>query len=232
MKIGIISDIHNNKLALKAALEEFKKRNCEMIICAGDIIGIGPDPVETVEMLMEISDFVAVKGNHESYINNLDKNLMGHSEYEYHLWEHEKLSEKARSFLSTLEESRIIELGDKRLLITHYPDLAALENDFILDFKGHELDKCFINCTADVVIFGHTHKSTHLVTDSRHYINPGSLGCHNHNKLAASAGVLTVEDTISYEQIEIDYEISMVTEKIKQLQYPAYVEILNYFFNI
>lgn len=46
MKIGILTDIHNNAVALKAMLEELKRRGCEKYICCGDIIGIGPYPEE------------------------------------------------------------------------------------------------------------------------------------------------------------------------------------------
>lgn len=232
MKIGIISDIHNNSIALIAALSEFKRLNCQMIICAGDIIGIGPDPLETVELLMGISNLISVKGNHENYIDNLDRNLMGQSEFEYHLWEHKKLTEQSQAFLTRLEESKVVEVEGKTILIKHYPELSTLNKDFVLDFEGEELDKCFSEYNADIVIFGHTHKSTYIVTESCHYINPGSLGCHDHNRTTASVGVLTLDDGIFYEQIEIKYEISLVTQKIQQLQYPAYLEILRIFFNI
>lgn len=41
MKIGIITDIHNNVVALEAILDVFKKNGCSEILCCGDIIGIG-----------------------------------------------------------------------------------------------------------------------------------------------------------------------------------------------
>lgn len=231
MKIGIISDIHNNSLALMAALDEFKRLKCDMLVCAGDIIGIGPEPVDTVEILMKADNFIAVKGNHEDYIDNMDAGSMSQSEFEYHLWEHKKLSKDAKSFLSKLEYSKVIEVEGRRILITHYPNLTELDKAFILDFEGADLNKCFSNDNIDIVIFGHTHKSLHVLADNCHYINPGSLGCHNHNSTTASAGILTIEDEISYEQLEIDYDISLVTEKISSLQYPAYLEILRIFYN-
>lgn len=46
-RIGIITDIHNNAVALKAILKELEKRKCDEIICCGDIIGIGAYPEET-----------------------------------------------------------------------------------------------------------------------------------------------------------------------------------------
>ena len=68
MKIGIISDLHGNVVALKKVMQEFKKRNIEKIICCGDIIGIGLWPEETIQEIMKYKDnLIAVRGNHEQY---------------------------------------------------------------------------------------------------------------------------------------------------------------------
>ena len=50
MKIGIITDIHSNINALNAVLEKFDKMKVDKIICCGDIIGIGSNPEETVQI--------------------------------------------------------------------------------------------------------------------------------------------------------------------------------------
>ena len=39
--------------------------NCDRIICCGDIIGIGPNPEETVREMIRIPGLIAVRGNHE-----------------------------------------------------------------------------------------------------------------------------------------------------------------------
>ena len=71
MKLGIITDIHNNLTALKVVVEKLRQLQCNKIICCGDIIGIGPYPEETVQYIMKIPDLIAVRGNHEKYL--LDK---------------------------------------------------------------------------------------------------------------------------------------------------------------
>lgn len=63
MRIGIITDIHNNLIALECVLNEIE-RTCDRIICCGDIIGIGPFPDETVQRMMKIKNLIAVSGNH------------------------------------------------------------------------------------------------------------------------------------------------------------------------
>ena len=44
MKLGVITDIHNNPVALKVIVEKLQELQCDKIICCGDIIGIGPYP--------------------------------------------------------------------------------------------------------------------------------------------------------------------------------------------
>ena len=69
MKIGLITDLHGNTQALEAVLNEFNKIKVEKILCLGDIIGIGPNPEETVQMLIKIKEkLISVRGNHEQYL--------------------------------------------------------------------------------------------------------------------------------------------------------------------
>ena len=68
MQLGVVTDIHNNLTALKVVVEKLQQIGCDKIICCGDIIGIGPYPEETVQYLMQISNLIAVRGNHEKYL--------------------------------------------------------------------------------------------------------------------------------------------------------------------
>lgn len=61
MKLGVITDIHNNITALKVIAEKLQQSGCDKIVCCGDIIGIGPYPEETVQYLMQIPNLIAVR---------------------------------------------------------------------------------------------------------------------------------------------------------------------------
>lgn len=50
MKLGIISDIHSNLRALEVVLQEFKKENIDKLIFLGDIVGIGFNPDDTINL--------------------------------------------------------------------------------------------------------------------------------------------------------------------------------------
>ena len=68
MKIGIITDVHNNVIALNSMLAVFEEEGCDEIICCGDIIGIGPFPEETVQRIKSLPNIRCVLRNHEKYL--------------------------------------------------------------------------------------------------------------------------------------------------------------------
>lgn len=64
MKRAIISDIHGNLEALTATLDYIRGLRVDQIICLGDIIGYGPDPVACLDKVME-SCSLTILGNHD-----------------------------------------------------------------------------------------------------------------------------------------------------------------------
>ncbi|MEX1230052.1 MAG: metallophosphoesterase family protein [Planctomycetaceae bacterium] len=63
MKRAIISDIHGNLEALDAVLEDITKRDIEDVVCLGDIVGYGPNPLECIDRVMQFR--ACVMGNHD-----------------------------------------------------------------------------------------------------------------------------------------------------------------------
>jgi len=126
-RIGIITDIHNNAAALKLILRELEKRNCDEIICCGDIIGIGAYPEETVRIMRKLKNLSAcVKGNHETFLFGRmpatfpNDEHMEYEEKKYHLWEHERLEKDSVKFLSMLPYSQTIEREGRKIYVAHY----------------------------------------------------------------------------------------------------------------
>jgi diadenosine tetraphosphatase ApaH/serine/threonine PP2A family protein phosphatase len=62
--IAIISDIHGNIEALTAVMEEIDDRQIKRIICLGDVIGYGPNPLECIDIVIERCEF-SLMGNHD-----------------------------------------------------------------------------------------------------------------------------------------------------------------------
>jgi diadenosine tetraphosphatase ApaH/serine/threonine PP2A family protein phosphatase len=62
--IAILSDIHSNLEALQTVLGEIDRRGIDEIICLGDVIGYGPNPIECLDLVMQRAT-VTLMGNHD-----------------------------------------------------------------------------------------------------------------------------------------------------------------------
>ena len=67
MKYAIISDIHANPAALERVLADAKQFGAEKVVCAGDVVGYGPDPVGAIRILRK-RGIPTVKGNHDAAV--------------------------------------------------------------------------------------------------------------------------------------------------------------------
>ena len=61
---AIVSDIHGNLEALTAVLAEIDRRAIQHIVCLGDIVGYGPNPMECLDLIATRAR-AAIMGNHD-----------------------------------------------------------------------------------------------------------------------------------------------------------------------
>jgi len=64
VKRALISDIHGNYEALLAVVADIKEQGISTVICLGDIVGYGPNPVECLDYVMDKCEFT-ILGNHD-----------------------------------------------------------------------------------------------------------------------------------------------------------------------
>src|SRR5690349_6740396 len=64
MSIAIISDVHGNLEALTAVLAEIDRREITDIVCLGDVVGYGPNPMECLDLVLSRAK-VSLMGNHD-----------------------------------------------------------------------------------------------------------------------------------------------------------------------
>lgn len=61
---AIISDIHGNLEALSAVMADIDRRNIQHILCLGDVVGYGPNPIECLD-LVQTRCRACLMGNHD-----------------------------------------------------------------------------------------------------------------------------------------------------------------------
>ncbi len=241
MKIGIITDIHNNVVALNAVLEEFERQNCQKVICAGDIIGIGPYPEETVQRMMTIPQLLAVRGNHENYLlegmpsQYPNDEGMDEEEMEYHRWEHQCLSPSSVAFLRKLPYRADFDVQGKKISVMHY---CMNEKKRYVHYTPNpteaDLLVMFPEMDQDLVIYGHDHSPSLCHRENQWLINCGSLGCPGHDKNLARAAILEIAENspVSVGRIAVSYDATKVIADINRLNYPASGVIKKIFFGV
>jgi predicted phosphodiesterase len=69
MRFAVISDIRGNIVALRSAISAIEADDARLdaIVCAGDLVGLGPDPNEVIDLLQE-RNIEAVLGNYDDAV--------------------------------------------------------------------------------------------------------------------------------------------------------------------
>lgn len=145
--LAIISDVHSNREALDAVLEDLPDE--ASILCLGDVVGYGPDPAYCIERLRE-RNVPTVRGNHEEAVSGDSSMAVFRPEaIQAAAWQRSQLGEKELEWLKGLP--RVIRQDD--LTLTHEVDGSGLS----LPFNGETASMFAAQFSTRFVCFGHTH---------------------------------------------------------------------------
>jgi diadenosine tetraphosphatase ApaH/serine/threonine PP2A family protein phosphatase len=113
VRYAILSDIHGNLEALRAVLADAQER-ADGVLCLGDTVGYGADPLACVEVIAERAAAV-VGGNHEHAVAGLI-DLAWFNRYARAAaeWTRERLDDDHRAYLGGLPLTA--EVGDATLV--------------------------------------------------------------------------------------------------------------------
>lgn len=211
MQVGLLSDIHANLVALEAVLEDMP--DVDRIVCAGDVVGYNPWPVECVERIRDVTA-VCVQGNHDRAVETPEEyahNDMARAGLEL---AKERLGHDQREFLADLPPQMTI-CEDRFRLVHSHPDRLGkyvFPRDFsrmrpyLDDFEG--------------IVLGHTHIQHKAIIDGRLIVNPGSVGQPRDDEQTAAYGVLdTTQPAVELRRVE--YDIDRVITQVEELGLPT-----------
>ena len=237
MTTAIISDIHGNAAALRAVLEHIDARgDIERIICLGDIIGYGPEPLACVDLVAERCAW-SLMGNHDFGVLYEPTNFNAAAESAAY-WtrlqfdQTEDVEDRARRyrFLGRLRV-RVVEAGvvqnERPLLAVHGSPRRPI-NEYIFpdDAIGDQMKmRALFEEIESVAIVGHTHVPG-VFTDEPEFYPPDELGPEMTYRFSAeekaivnvgSVGqprdfdprasyVTMTSDAISFHRVEYDVE--------------------------
>ncbi|MDZ4770304.1 MAG: metallophosphoesterase family protein [Chloroflexota bacterium] len=190
MNVGVISDIHGDFQALVTALDRLDQyHKVDTIICAGDLIGRGPQPDEVVTVIRE-RRIPTVRGNHD--------------ELSY------ALSPENRAFLRDLPLDWRASWEGRELFMCHGKpgnNLWGLYRDHISDTL---LSMMLKSLNVGVLITGHTHIPLYARVGGGCVVNPGSLYTFNNARVTSHTyGVLNLA-TLNFEVYDVQRDTNPI----------------------
>lgn len=176
-RIAFITDVHADVHALREALVQIERLECDQIICAGDLIDYGIFPEETIALLRE-HKIPCIRGNHDRWAIGSGSADEPHAinrdaAFDASGWD---LSRDALNFLASLPTKWDAVIEGVRIAVRHaspHSDMDGLYYDRITPegARGY-LDEV----GADVLILGHTHTPFEMrFSDGGLIANPGAL---------------------------------------------------------
>ena len=241
MKLALISDVHGNLEALEAVLLDIDRISPDAkLVCAGDIVGYGPDPEACIARLRE-RQALCVMGNHEEMVlGRRDFSRCVHAGIVAAVWTRERLSPSARAFIEALPNRREVAPG---VVVCHGDLLSADTYVSTREQAEHALAQLRAHWPqATVLVCGHTHHAA-LFTPASGFrqvsgpadhdldrappciINPGAVGQSRDTEPLARYAVLDLEgQTVSFR--ELPYEHLATIRKLRQAGLVARVVLL------
>jgi putative phosphoesterase len=215
MRVGVLSDIHSNRIALEAVLDDLEGRNVDALVHAGDIVGYNPWPAACLDAIRE-REIPTVMGNHDRAVASgtaFRFNDMARAGVEH---AREQLNDDQLEWLAALPDERFE--ADGRLHIVHGhpddPDRYTYPQEFSADMVRGE---------ADVLVMGHTHVQGHAVFEAggerKIAMNPGGVGQPRDGDPRAAYSVLDL-DAIEVEEYRVEYDVDRVIEAVVEAGLP------------
>lgn len=102
MRYALLGDIHGNTEALSVVLASIKEQQIDKIICLGDVVGYGAEPVACLEMIRELKcDCIA--GNHDwAAVGKLSIDCFNAYAKAAAMWTRDQLTDEQKTWLANL----------------------------------------------------------------------------------------------------------------------------------
>jgi len=231
VQLALISDIHANLEALTAVLDHCQSQGAERIICLGDVIGYGANPVECLELVSKQCD-LTLMGNHEyaalGLVSTQSYNEVARTATE---WTRNMLDDHDLELLADLP----MEHSQDDMFFVHSSPFEPDRWHYIVSPESALL--AFQHLEEQICFFGHSHvpmvfeenprglpycypgESFVIKPEKRYLVNTGSVGQPRDNDPRAS---YVMVDTEAREVLfhRLAYDISATQQRMAQAELP------------
>jgi predicted phosphodiesterase len=232
MIYGVFSDIHSNLEALETVLLFLRDKKVERYICAGDVVGYGPNPNECVDLIKTLEGLDIVVGNHDLAACGLKETALFNEYAQKALaWTSQNLTQDHQIYLSELPRSLVLDdlsvvHGSPRQPTDEYlmnysqykENLPLLKS--VATFTGHTHIPFVISSDIIRTLLGKTEIS--LNTANKYVINVGSVGQPRDSDPRAACGIFD-PDKMLFQMFRLEYDVERTQEKMRKLRLPGFL---------
>lgn len=235
MKIALFSDVHGNLQALQAVLKAIKEENVDNIICLGDVIAIGPNSRECLDLIID-NNITLLLGNHELYYlygaSNIEDSTISENELKHQEHIKNQLTDKHYNFLKSCPINLIINYKNKHLLLSHFllQDKSKILPFYPLNILKEDYDYIIDEYNADYIFIGHKHMAFKEMINNTELIDIGSCGTRRND--TTSYYILELKNGVTYEEKTINFDREEFINTLNNSNYPDIDMIKRIFFGI
>lgn len=216
MRLAILSDLHANLEASEAVFAEAERRDAQAFLCLGDVVGYGPDPSETLELVRNRCE-VTTLGNHDAAVAlNADMSVLPKDGQKAAQLHQTLLSDDQIEWLAGLPHRKTAYDATLAHAAPDQPDAWPRLDSFAAvqaQFSAFDTPICFV---------GHSHKPA-IVSNSlgvfqvrpghRYLIDVGSVGQPRDHDPRASFALFDT-DAFTVDIVRIHYDVAQTASKI------------------
>jgi predicted phosphodiesterase len=221
-RFAIISDIHGNLEALTRAFEVIDEERVENIVCLGDTVGYGANPVECLKLVRSRCSIILL-GNHDAASIDLAvANQFTLNAQLSAIWTFGALDEESKKFLHTLQPTH----PTADVLFSHGSPYEPDEWHYVISefdtreaFHAFTERICFVGHSHIPVIFSEEGDTDAISETGRFIVNVGSVGQPRDGNPDLSFGIFDEKDW-SYRNLRVEYDVRTAAKKIRDAGLP------------
>lgn len=237
MIIGIISDVHANVIALEAVLEELKSQGADTILCLGDLVGYGPSPNETLDLIRSSGMLCTIGAADERIAfdfarSGMPREGVADSTLE---WTRTIIETKHVNFLQELPVQQRLKTPAGRLRFFHGSPETPNER-LNLNQDPMSLARILEHNRCSILACGGSHVPFYRKVPNGWVVNPGSVGLSLNGEPGADyalvrfdkAGIAEIKmDKVEYDFAAVAFDIiawglpPMIAEAVQQGRMPT-----------
>lgn len=222
-RIAILSDLHGDSDATRSVLAAIDEAAPDAIYCLGDLVGYGPEPNETIDLIRERA-IPTIVGNYDDGVG-FDRDNCGcaykdaaerERGQQSLMWTRMVVTAERKSWLRALPPEIRLDFNGVRLRLVHGSPRRI--NEYLFEDRDPaSLARIARAADCDVLLFGHTHIPWASTIEGVRMINTGSAGKPKDGDPRAAWVLLVIDPggQITSELRRVTYPVGSVAAAIR-----------------